>query len=134
MAKATLAKQLTVETENKVGMLAELTGTIADAGVNITAICAYGMENKAIFMLISSDNNKAKGVLAQKGYKVEEGEVVTVMLEDKVGQAKGIADKIKAAGINLDYLYGTTCGCTDSPALMVIGSKENAKVVSVVNG
>ena len=133
MAKASLANQLTVETENKVGVLAELTGVIADAGVNITAICAYGMENKAVFMLISSDNNKAKSVLVGKGYKVVEDEVVAVMLEDKIGQGKVIADKIKAAGINLDYLYGTTCGCADSLSLMVIGSKENAKVVSVIN-
>ena len=133
MAKANLAKQLTVETENKVGVLAELTGAIADAGVNITAICAYAMENKAIFMLISSDNNKAKGVLAQKGYKVAEDEVVTVMLEDKVGQGKEIGDKIKAAGISLDFLYGTTSGRANAPALMVIGSKENAKVISTIN-
>ena len=133
MAKASLANQLTVETENKVGILAELTGAIANAGVNITAICAYGMENKAVFMLISSDNNKAKSVLVGKGYKVVEDEVVAVMLEDKIGQGKVIADKIKAAGINLDYLYGTTCGCADSLSLMVIGSKENAKVVSVIN-
>jgi len=134
MAKANLAKQLSIVTEDKVGVLAELTGVIADAGVNITAICAYGMENKAFFMLVSSDSDKAKGVLVQKGYKVEESEVVTLMLEDKVGQAKVIADKLKAAGINLEYLYGTTCGCADTPALMVIGSKENAKVISTING
>ncbi|NQU19499.1 ACT domain-containing protein [bacterium] len=134
MAKANLAKQLSIVTEDKVGVLAELTGVIADAGVNITAICAYGMENKAFFMLVSSDSDKAKGVLVQKGYKVEESEVVTLMLEDKVGQAKVIADKLKAASINLEYLYGTTCGCADTPALMVIGSKENAKVISTING
>ena len=134
MAKATLTKQLTVETENKIGMLSEVTGAVAEAGANITAICAYGMEGKAVFMLITSDNNKTKGALAQKGYKVAEDEVVTVMLEDKVGQGKEIGDKIKAAGISLDYLYGTTCSCADCTALMVIGSKENAKVVSAING
>ena len=133
MAKANLAKQLSIETGDKVGVLAEITGVIAEAGVNITAICAYAMENKAFFMLVSSDSDKAKGVLTQKGYKVVEDEVVTVMLEDKVGQGKVIADKIKAAGINLEYLYGTTSGRADTPALMVIGSKENAKVVSTIN-
>lgn len=132
MAKAKLAKQLNIETANKVGMFAEVSEAVTDAGVNIIAICAYAMDNKATFMIITNDNNKVKAVLAKKGFKVEEVGVVTVMLEDKVGQAKDIASKIKKAGINLDYLYGTTCGCADTEALMVISSKENAKVISAI--
>ncbi|MBL7131829.1 MAG: ACT domain-containing protein [Candidatus Omnitrophica bacterium] len=134
MAQAKLAKELVVSADNKVGMLAEVSGIIADAGVNITAISAYAMAEKAIFRIVTSDNNKAENVLIQKGFNVEESEVVAVNLPDEVGQAKEIANKIKQAGINLDYIYGSTCGCADTQALMVIGSKENAKIVSAING
>ncbi|MDD5005300.1 MAG: hypothetical protein PHS93_02200 [Candidatus Omnitrophica bacterium] len=133
MAKAILAKELMVDTDNKIGMLADISSLITDAGVNITAICAYAVADKAIFRIITSDNNKAKSALAQKGFKVRENDVVTVMLADKAGQAKMVADKIKKAGINLDSLYGTTCGCKDMEALLVIGSKESAKVISAIN-
>lgn len=132
MAKAKLTKELAVSTANKVGMFAEVAAAVTDTGVNIVAICAYAMEDKAIFRIITSDNNKAKAALTKKGYKTEESDVVTVMLVDKVGQAKEIAAKIKNSGINLDYLYGTTCGCANNESLMVIGSKENAKVISAI--
>ena len=66
-------------------------------------------------------------------YHVDENEIVAVNLPDKVGQAKEMSEKIKLAGINLDYIYGSTSGSADSQALMVIGSKENQKVVEVIN-
>lgn len=134
MAKASLIKQLKVEADNKVGTLADVSGAIAETGVNITAICGYGIEGKAFFYIVTSDNTKVISALSQKGYKVGENEVVAVKLEDKVGQAKEIANKIKAAGIDLEYIYGSTCGCADTQALLVINSKENAKVVSAING
>lgn len=133
MAQAKIAKELVVGADNKVGMLAEVSGFIAETGVNITAISAYAMGEKAIFRIVTSDNDKAENVLVQKGFKVDENEIVAVNLPDKVGQAKEIADKIKNAGINLDYIYGSTCGCADTQALMVIGSKENQKVVDAIN-
>ena len=133
MAQAKLARELVVGADNKVGMLAEVSGIIAEAGVNISAISAYAMGEKAIFRIVTSANDKAENVLVQKGFKVDENEIVAVNLPDKVGQAKEIADKMKNAGINLDYIYGSTCGCSDTQALMVIGSKENQKVVEAIN-
>ncbi|MFC1708498.1 ACT domain-containing protein [Candidatus Omnitrophota bacterium] len=133
MAQAKLAKELVVGADNKVGMLAEVSGFIAEAGVNISAISAYAMGEKAIFRIVTSGNDKAENVLVQKGFSVEENEIVAVNLPDKVGQAKEIAEKMKTAGINLDYIYGSTCGCADTQALMVIGSKENQKVVAAIN-
>ncbi|MFC1754645.1 hypothetical protein ACFL96_14815 [Thermoproteota archaeon] len=134
MAKASLVKQLTIETGDNVGVLEEVSAVIAGAKVNITAICAYSMEGKACFMVITSDNSRAREALGPKGYTVKEEDVVTVMLDDRVGQAQELSAKIKAAGINLCYMYGTTCGCTDSPALIVLGSKENDKVIAAING
>lgn len=134
MAKADLVKQLSVETENKVGMLAEVSGAISGAGANITAICAYGMDDKAHFYILTSDNAKAQEALKAKGFGVSEEEVVKLMLEDKIGSAKEISEKIKAVGIDLCYIYGSTCGCADTPALLVIKAQDNAKVVSAING
>ena len=49
---------------NKVGLLSEIGTALAGAKVNITAICAYGMENKAYFMLLTESNAKAKKALS----------------------------------------------------------------------
>ena len=134
MGKARLEKQLIASCDNKVGKFADVTAVLAEAKVNLKAICAWGMEGKAYFAFLTSDNVKASSGLKSKGFKVEEHEAVAVNLEDKIGAAAAIAKKIKAAGIDLEYVYGTTCGCKDSSALLVLESKENAKLVSVING
>ena len=133
MAKCSKAKELIISTQDKAGMLAEVSAAISAAGVNISAICAYAMEGKAIFMLLTSDNAKAKSIAASKGWKVDEGEVVVIELVDKVGAAKEIADKLKAKNVNLRYCYGTTCTCAPNcTCRLVLKSDNNDAIIAAL--
>jgi len=133
MTKCSKGKELIVTTEDKLGMLAEITSVITGQGVNISAICAYGMEGKAIFMMLTSDNQKAKIQAELKGWKAEESDVAVVELPDKVGAAKEIADKLKAKNVNLKYIYGTTCTCSPNCACrLVIKSEDSDAIISAL--
>lgn len=133
MTKCSKGKELIVTTEDKLGMLAEITSVITGQGVNISAICAYGMEGKAVFMMLTSDNQKAKTQAESKGWKAEESDVVVVELPDKVGAAKEIADKLKAKNVNLKYIYGTTCTCSPSCACrLVLKSEDSDAMISAL--
>lgn len=133
MTKCSKGKELIVTTEDKLGMLAEITSVITGQGVNISAICAYGMEGKAIFMMLTSDNQKAKIQAESKGWKVEESDVVVVEMPDKVGAVKEIADKLKAKNVNLIYIYGTTCTCSPSCACrLVLKSEDSDAMISAL--
>ncbi|MBU4311402.1 MAG: hypothetical protein KJ706_01630 [Candidatus Omnitrophica bacterium] len=133
MAKCSKGKELIITTENKVGMLAEVTSAITGQGVNISAVCAYSMEGNAIFMLLTSDDKKAKSAAASKGWKVEESDVVVVELADKIGAVKEIADKLKAKGVNLHYIYGTTCTCSpDCASRLVLKAEDSDALVSAL--
>ncbi len=133
MAKCSKVKELIITTENKPGMLAEVTSAITGQGVNISAVCAYSMEGKAVFMLLTSDEKKAKSAAGAKGWKVEESDVVVVELPDKVGAAKQIADKLKAKGVNLNYIYGTTCTCSpDCASRLVMKADNNDTAISAL--
>lgn len=132
MAGARIAKELFVQTPNKVGMLAEVTSKVAGKGVNIEGLNAYAIEDKAYFRLVVSDTEKAK--LALSGFEIEDKEVVVVELENRVGAAKEIALKLKEAGIDLSYVYGSTCGCGGSGCgcLFIFSSNNNKKAVAVL--
>lgn len=133
MAKVRLGKQVLAVTENKVGMLAKVSSSVSGAGVNIQAINAYGVGNKANFRLVTDNNQKAEEVLKACGYEVSEQDTVMVELPNQVGVLKETADKLKAADINLSYIYGTTCsGSCD--CLLVFGSNNNAKAIEVLKG
>ena len=80
MAKVSREKELIITTDDKPGMLAEVTSLIASQGVNIVALCAYGMEGKAVFAMVTSDNQKAGASAKSKGWKTEDSEVVVVEL------------------------------------------------------
>ena len=133
MTKVKSGKQLLAVAENKVGMLAEVWADVSGAGVNIQAINAYGVGNKANFRLITDNNQKAQEVLQAKGHQVSEQDVVMVELPNKLGVLKEAADKLKAAGIDLEYIYGTTCsaGCD---CLLVFASNDNAQAKKVLKG
>lgn len=133
MPAAKLNKQVLVTTSNKIGEFANVTTALSEAKVNLTGICAWEEKRKAHFALLTDNNSNAKSALKNKGFQASEEDVVTVMLEDKVGAAATVAKKIKDAGINVNYVYGTVCGCAQTSALLVISSKENTKIVSVLN-
>lgn len=134
MSKATIRKQILVTAKNETGMLAEIASIASAAKVNLTGICAWSEENQAKFALLTDNNAKTMSALSAKGMQATEQEVVTIMLEDKIGSLAEIAQKIKKSGISLDYCYGTTCGCKGSSSLLVMISKENPKVASCLNG
>jgi hypothetical protein len=94
---------------NKVGLLSEVTTAVANAKVNINAICAYALENNAFFNLITSSNTKAKKALAPLGFGIEEKDVIQVELPNKPGELQKVAKKIADAGLTL-ILYATAGG------------------------
>jgi len=115
-------KELQIMTEDKAGMLAEVTALISGAGVNIEAMCAYGMQGKATFLLITSDNVKVKQAAVQKGWEVEESDVVVTTVADKAGTAGDVAKKLKAKNVNLLYTYVT---CSNDVCKIVLRAENN---------
>jgi hypothetical protein len=127
MAKAKKLKQLSFTMPNKAGLLSEVSAAIADAKVTINSICAYEMENNAYFMLTTDSNAKAKKALAQLGTEIKEEDVVAVEMPHKAGELQKVAKKIADAGININYVYGTT-GIGKS-SICVFKTSDNTKAV-----
>ncbi len=131
MAQVSKTKQLLVVTENRVGMLAEVTSAASGVEVNISAINAYAVGDKAYFRVVTSDNQKVVEELKSKGYEVSEQEVVALKLKDKQGMAKEIAGKLKEANIDLEYIYGTTCESL-CECKLIFNSNDNDKAVEIL--
>lgn len=127
MAKVSKVKEIVATTPNKVGMLAKITNAISDAGVNIIAISAHAAGNKAKFMIVTEDNQKAMRALRKKKLIVGEGDAVSVTLSNKVGSARELANKLAKSGIDLNYCYGSTGNGSES--LMVFSTKDVKKAL-----
>ena len=131
MAKARKVKEISFMAPNKVGLLSEVTAAIAAGKVNITAICAYAMENKGYFMLTTDGHAKAKKALASLGVAIQEADVVEVEMSNKPGELQKVARKIADAGIDIEYMYGTAkAGRT---AACIFKTAADAKAIRLIN-
>jgi hypothetical protein len=132
MTKAKKVKQLSFMMPDRAGLLSEVTTALAGAKVNIKAVCAYGMQNEATFMLTSDSNAKAKKALAPLGVvELKEEDVFAVEMTNKPGELQKVAKKIADAGINIIYMYGTTNA--GRSATCVFATSDDGQAIKLIN-
>ncbi|MFH1260174.1 MAG: ACT domain-containing protein [Elusimicrobiota bacterium] len=131
MNKPRKVMQLVVTTDDKPGMLADVTEALAAEKINIEAISAYGDEGEAIFYLIVHDNARALKALKANGWVVAEEEIIVVDVENKAGALHEVASKLKGAEVNLRYCYGTTSE-RNGPCHFIMKAMDNDKAVTAL--
>lgn len=131
MATAKSVKELIVKTSNTIGMLEAVTEAISKSGANITALHAFGVDKDAVFRITTSDNPKAIGAIKEKNLEVSERDVVAVDLDNNPGAAAEMGKKLKEAGIDIKYIYGSTCGCSCA-CTIVFNSSDNKKALNIL--
>lgn len=99
------AEQISVFLENKAGRLAEVTGVLAQAEVNIRALALADTSDFGVLRLIVDDNLKAEQALKSGGFTVGKTDVVAVEVEDRPGGLHSILDLLHQAGVNVEYMY-----------------------------
>jgi hypothetical protein len=128
-----LKKELAVSVSNRVGVLADIAGALAEKGINIQAIDGYCLTKaKAEIRLLATNNAAVKKALKDLGYKsIKENEVLAFGLTNRPGALKGMAQKLAASGVDIKYMYGTACsqGC---PAVIVFSTSNNKKARSIL--
>ncbi len=131
MAQAKAAKQVIFFMPNKVGLMAEVCSALSAAKINVTAMCGYEMEDRAIFMLMADDLTKAKKLLKKLGAEIKDEAVVVVEMPNKAGELSKASSAIAAAGVNIHYFYGTTG--TGKTSACIFKTADNKKVIKVLN-
>jgi hypothetical protein len=122
--------ELHVVTPNEPGILGRVLGTMANAGVNVSSLCAYSMEKRGHFLLITSDNKKAEKALRTLGYRVKTNKVIAVEIGDRIGAGAEIGALLGNAVIDIDYCYGTSAGL--GRALLVFKTNNPKKAFATL--
>lgn len=101
-------EQIAIFLENRSGRLAEITGILAEKGINIRAMSLADTSDFGILRLIVNDTESARRVLKEKGFTVGTTEVVVVEVKDKPGGLANVLQIIKKADLNIEYMYAFT--------------------------
>ncbi|RJQ83704.1 MAG: ACT domain-containing protein [Desulfobacteraceae bacterium] len=98
-------EQISVFLENKSGRLSEVTGILAESGINIRALSLADTSDFGVLRLIVDDKEKAVATLKNNGFTVGKTDVVAVEVEDRPGGLHAILEILKNNDINVEYMY-----------------------------
>ncbi len=104
-------KQISIFLENNAGRLAEVTGVIAAAGVNIRAISIADTADFGILRVIADKPEVAVEALNKAGFTTRVTDVLAVEIADAPGSLAKVMQIFKDTGVNIEYLYASLEGC-----------------------
>lgn len=126
MAKTT---QLTLTLESKPGVLARISRALADAGVNITALCAAEATGRGKLRMVVTDPARAKEALRAAKFRCGEEPALALTLEDRPGALARVAEKLAQAKINIKCAYATTTGTGGASVILSVSNVDKAQAV-----
>jgi len=97
--------EFTIHLANRPGQLAGLVKVMADGGVDIEALAAFGIEDLGVVRMVVSDAESARRVIDSAGLDAEERRIVTTSLSHRPGALAALTQSLAEAGINIDGLY-----------------------------
>ncbi len=100
--------QLAIFMENRPGMLARICQALAQGRINILALSILDTVDHAIIRMLVDKPKEAEQVLSRMHAMVQCHDVVFMDVPNQVGALAKVAERLAAAGINIEYAYCTT--------------------------
>lgn len=113
--------QLTLSLVSRPGTLATLARTLADAGVNITALSAAEVTGRGKIRLLVKDPVRAKRALRKAKYRFTEEPAFALRLRNKPGALARVSARLAKERINVRSIYATTAGRGAAVAVLTVG-------------
>jgi hypothetical protein len=108
--------------DDRPGIVASATRSAADAGVNLRMIAGLADGTMGLLALVGDDDERLRSALAARGGSVREVELVTTTVEDRPGTAAELAERLAAAGVNLQFI--APIGMADGRIEVAIGASD----------
>ena len=124
-------EQLSIFLENRSGRLAEITGILARAGINIRALSLADTADFGILRLIVTQTARAVQVLREGGFTVATNEMVALEVPDRPGGLWEILKVLEGAGLNVEYMYAFVHKATEN-AVVIFRFDEPDKAGAVL--
>jgi hypothetical protein len=94
-------KELLVLAKDRIGLLADLSYILGEAGINIESISAEAIGDKAVIHLILSDDKKGKEVLEKGDFIVLSSDAIIVKVADLPGELSTLTKILANAKIGI---------------------------------
>ncbi len=127
MIKANLGKEIVFKTINDIGVVADVSKSLAQRGISMLAVSAWVEGAYGIIHMTTDDNRRALDCLNKK-FQVRENSVISIELPNKVGMLKRVTEKLKAEKIDIHHLFATALP-THEKCLVVFSTSNNDRAI-----
>jgi hypothetical protein len=112
-------KQIDLLLKNEPGTLSAVSDLLGVNGINIIAFYVVTERDEGKLHFVANDPEKAINVLRTAGYKIETKEVIACEAPHHPGGMNAVLKPLKAAKINVDYIY--PCLGTGDITVLILG-------------
>ena len=123
--------QISVFLENRAGQFAEITGILADNGIDLRAISIAETADYGILRMIVDNSQKATAMLMQHGYLLTMTPVLVVCVPDQPGGIAPVLATLAEGNIDIEYMYSLFTHI-EGKAYIVFRVAEAEKFVSLL--
>ena len=97
--------QISVFLENRAGQLAEITGVLAENGIDLRAISIAETADYGVVRMIVDNTEKATSILMQHNYLMSMIPVLVVAVPDRPGGMAPVLATLAEGDIDVEYMY-----------------------------
>lgn len=127
-----IQRQITAVLENHPGQLAAICQLMAEHRINIEALSVIDSIEQGVVRLVTSDATQCRQLLKDHGVHVIEASIIAMELTDRVGQLAIISQQLANAGVNIDYLYGSS-DHTGAPARIILKVSDVGRAMEILS-
>lgn len=97
--------EFVVRLDHRPGTLAGVTEVLANAGVNIESLAAWGADGEGIVRFVVDNADATRRALRQAGLRTEERRVLVTSIPNRPGELANVTRVLADAEINIEALY-----------------------------
>ena len=124
--------RIVVMANNQVGVIAEITTLLADAGINLESINTEVNNEQGTVILTTDNSDHTLYVLNQAGYKAVGDEVLVIQLRDEPGALARVAESLKQAEVNIQSMH--ILNRQGGYAMIALTTDDRARTEAAISG
>ena len=125
-------KQISINLENVPGTLMDISERLGIEGINIRAISVAEADKTSAVRFVTDNPAKTVNVLRSHGYAVVETDVIAVEVPDHPGGLLAVLKPLKAAKINVIYLYPFLGRGESGQAIIILAVDKTQEAINVL--
>lgn len=124
--------QISVSLENAPGKFLAISEFLGAEGINIRAISVADTSDISTVRFVTDNPQKTVNVLKSHGYSIKETEVLAIEVPDHPGGLQAVLKPLKAADINVLYLYTYLGRGESSQPIVIVGVNKTTEAIEVL--